>query len=188
MIAGAVLCGGRSSRFGSDKALAEADGVPVGVRVINAMRAGGVDPVVAVGGTAGSELAIPTVDDLRPGEGPLGGLATALLYYKTGWVLVAPCDLVLLQPSHVSALIAGLPGDQERRAVVATVDGKPQVSLALWPAARGRDLLAVVDRGARKYRAALDETGWVGVELPAQALSDADTPEELARLLAQRAQ
>ena len=183
-VVGAVLCGGRSSRFGSDKALADADGVPVGARVIAALRGGGADPVVAIGGTAGPELNIPTIADLRPG-GPLPGLATALLWAKSGLVVVAPCDLVLLTADNISALL-GVAAIHRGKAVVATREGEPQVSLAVWPAERGRDVLRAVDEGKRAFRAALDLIDWVGVELPESALADADTPEELARLLAGR--
>ncbi len=184
-VVGAVLCGGRSSRFGSDKALADADGVPVGARVVAALRGGGADPVAAIGGTAGPALAIPTIADLRPGEGPLPGLATALLWAKTGMVVVAPCDLVLLSAADVAALVSAAAANPGL-AVVATRDGQPQVSLAVWPAVRGRDVLKIVDQGKRAFRAALDVVDWVGVELPPSALADADTPDELARLLSGR--
>lgn len=183
---GAVLCGGKSSRFGSDKALADAEGVPVGGRVIAALRGGGAEPVAAIGGTAGSELGIPTIADLRPGEGPLAGLATALLWAKTGSVVVAPCDLVLLRASDVQSLLS-IGRENPDLVAVATIEGNPQISLAMWPANRGRDVLRLVDDGKRKFRAALDLIGWVGVELAESAVADADTPEELARLLARRA-
>lgn len=183
-VVGAVLCGGQSSRFGSDKALADANGVLVGARVVQALRGGGAEPVAAIGGTAGPKLNIPTIADLRPGEGPLPGLATALLWAKTGSVVVAPCDLVLLQASDVRALVTAS-AEHPDVAVVATRDGAPQVSLAVWPASRGRDVLRLVDDGRRAFRAALDVIEWVGVELPAAALADADTPDELARLLAE---
>lgn len=186
-VVGAVLCGGQSSRFGSDKALADANGVTVGARVVSALRAGGADPVVAIGGTAGSALAIPTVNDLRPGDGPLGGLATALLWAKTGWVAMAPCDAVLLTGDHVEALVSARPAMADT-VVVATVDGEPRVSLALWPAVRGREILGLVDDGVRKFRAGLEHIGWLGVEVPPEAVADADTPEELARLLSGRAE
>lgn len=184
-VVGAVLCGGRSSRFGSDKALADADGQPLGARVVAALRLGGADPVAAIGGRAGPDLGIPTIPDLRPDEGPLAGLATALLWAKTGLVAVAPCDHPLLQPAHVLALISAATANPTK-AAVATTDGIPQVSLAVWPANRGRDLLRVIDGGARAFRAALDIIDWVGVALPDAAVADADTPQELARLLGRR--
>ncbi len=175
-----MLCGGRSSRFGSDKSLASFGSTTVGGRVIEALRDAGVDPVVAIGGTAGRSLGLPTVADLRPDDGPLAGLATALLWAKSGHVIVAPCDLPLLEAAHVRALIDG--GTEPTRPTVATVGGDPAPSLALWPASHGRRLLRLLDAGERRLRAALHEEAWTGVELPAQALADADTPEDLERL------
>lgn len=184
-VLGAVLCGGRSARFGSDKALALADGVPVGRRVVEALRDAGVDPVFAVGGTAGPAIGVPTVPDLRPGDGPLGGLATALLWAKTGPVVVVPCDLVLLGAEHVSALVAAA-ADNQGLVAVATIDGEPRVSLACWPAEEGRSVLKLFEGGERRYRAVLDHTRWIGVDVPRDAVADADTPGELRRLLDRR--
>lgn len=178
---GAVLCGGRSSRFGSDKALAPFRSSLVGARVVAALRGAGIDPVVAIGGTAGDSLGLPTVADRWPGDGPLAALATALAWARRGWVLVVPCDLPLLETAHLERLLIPGPPD-EGRAVVATIDGAPKVSLAIWPADRGRTVLRLVEAGERRFRAALDEIGWQGVEVPAAAVADADTPEELAEL------
>jgi molybdopterin-guanine dinucleotide biosynthesis protein A len=175
-----VLCGGRSSRFGRDKALAPFGSSTVGGRVVAALRGAGIDPVVAIGGSAGDAIGLPTVPDRRPGEGPLGGLATALLWARRGWVVVVPCDLPLLGVEHVELLLAA--GPEDRRPIVATVDGRPNVSLSLWPADAGRRILELVDGGERRFRAALEGERWRGVEVPAVALADADTPEELARL------
>lgn len=203
-VVGAVLCGGRSSRFGADKALAPFGSSTVGGRIVSAMRDAGIDPVVAIGGQAGDQLGVPTVPDRRPGEGPLGGLATALLWASTGWVVIAPCDLPLLASEHLAMLLDGGASGQEPVAgpdpgandepgdrggpgsdlgpVVATVDGKPHVSLSIWPASDGRRLLRLLDGGERRFRRALDGRAWRGVELPEVALTDADTPAELERL------
>jgi hypothetical protein len=43
-------------------------------------------------------------------------------------------------------------------------------------------VLALLDGGQRAFAAALDGIEWRGVELPAEALADADTPAELRRL------
>lgn len=179
-VVGAILCGGRSSRFGSDKALAPFRGTTVGGRVVAALRGAGIDPVVAIGGTAGDALGLPTVPDRRPGEGPLAGLATALLWARRGRVLVVPCDLPLLEAEDVASLLTAVaepPGP-----VVATIGGAPRVSLSLWPAEDGRRLLGLVDAGERRFRAALDEVAWTGVEVAPTALADADTPDALDAL------
>jgi molybdopterin-guanine dinucleotide biosynthesis protein A len=184
---GAVLCGGRSSRFGQDKALADAGGVPLGLRVVEALRSGGADPVVAVGGAAGPALAIPTIADRAPGAGPLAALATALLWTGAGLVVVTPCDLPLLTGDHIAALIdrAGLAERAgQPAAAIAVVDGKPQPSVGCWPASFGPAVQRAVNGGQRAWHAALHAGPWTGVPLPAEALADADTPAALASLLA----
>jgi len=180
---GAVLCGGRSSRFGTDKAIVEIDGQPLAARIVTALRAGGADPVVAVGGSAGDVLGVPTVPDRFPGEGPLAALATALLYARAGLVVVTSCDLPLLRGRHVAQLIAAA---SEDLAAVATIDGRPQPSLACWPARFGPAVSSLVTADRRAWRDALEVVPWTGVAMPPEAVADADTPEELKVLLARR--
>lgn len=177
---GAVLCGGQSSRFGTDKALADAGGTAMALRVATALRDAGADPVVAVGGAAGGRLGLPTVADRYPGQGPLEGLASVLRWAKTGLVVVAPCDLPLLRGEHLRQLIDAA---TDERAAVATVDGGPQPSLACWPASWAPAIRALVDQGDRAWRAALSVGPWTGVPVSASVMADADSPTELATLL-----
>lgn len=177
---GAVLCGGRSSRFGTDKALADAGGTALALRVATALRDAGADPVVAVGGTAGGRLGLPTIADRFPGQGPLEGLASVLRWAGTGLVVVVPCDLPLLRGEHIRQLVDAA---ADECAAVATVDGRPQPSLACWPAGWAPAIRALVDQGDRAWRAALSVGPWTGVPLSASAMADADSPAELTRLL-----
>lgn len=183
-VVGAVLMGGRSSRFGTDKALADAGGRPLGLRVADALRRGGADPVVAVGGRAGGRLGLVTVPDRTADQGPLAALASILLWARTGLVVVAPCDLPLLAGDHVAALVAAA-GTEPRRAgvAVAGADGRPQPSLACWPAAVGPLIQRLVDGGHRAWRDALTVVSWSPVKLPSEALADADTPVSLQAIL-----
>jgi molybdopterin-guanine dinucleotide biosynthesis protein A len=179
-VVGAVLAGGRSSRFGSDKALADAAGAPLGRRVVDALRAGGADPVVVIGGSAGAALGVPTIPDRYPGAGPLAGLATALRWARNGLVVVAPCDLPLLTGDQVAELVAAA---DETTAAVAAVGGAVQPSLGCWPARCSESLHRAVRVGDRAWRRALDLVPHLAVELPATALADADSPDRLAELL-----
>ncbi|MCP3988465.1 MAG: molybdenum cofactor guanylyltransferase [Actinomycetia bacterium] len=179
---GAVLCGGRSIRFGRDKALADAGGVPLGSRVVTALRQAGADPVVAVGGSAGDALGLPTVPDRQPGAGPLAGLATALRWAKTGLVLVVPCDLPLLDAQDLVSLAAT--ANAETAAVAD--DGRPQPSLGCWPASFGPQVQALVDGGGRAWRLALEAGPWIGVDVSSRSMVDADTPAELRAALETR--
>lgn len=77
MILGVVLAGGQSTRFGSDKALAEIDGHTLLALAVDTL-AGWCDHVVVAGRAAAPAPTLP--DWPRSGMGPLGGLAAALRY------------------------------------------------------------------------------------------------------------
>lgn len=184
---GAVMMGGRSRRFGADKALAPIGDTMMGAIVVNALRDAGLDPVVALGGTAGPTLNLITVPDRWPGEGPLAALATILRWARQGRVLVVPCDLPRLNAAVVRTLVDAADAldavERAGTAVIATVDGVPRHSVGVWPTAWSVPIRRMVADGERRFAAALDAGPWIGVAVPAPALADADTPEELFELL-----
>ena len=83
---GAVLCGGRSERFGRDKAMIDVGGRPLAEQVARVLESAGCQPVLFVGGN-GDGLASATgrefVADAWPGEGPLGGVIDALHWFRS---------------------------------------------------------------------------------------------------------
>ena len=78
---GAVLTGGASRRMGRPKADIEVDGVAMAARVADAMVAAGALDVARIG---------DEVADHHPGEGPLGGVLTALSWSDEPITVVAP--------------------------------------------------------------------------------------------------
>ncbi len=205
---GAILTGGASRRFGSDKALAllpanragdqpaqegqEGQEVTMGGSIVSELRLALTDPVVAVGGSAGHALGIPVIADPEPDLGPLAGLASVLRWAGRGFVVVVPCDAPRLRASHIRLLVEASwqqqlavqtkGGTKIPPAVVALVGGKPQPTFGCWPAQAGMGLQRAVRRGERRMMAALDHVSWVGVEIEAAALSDADDPATLKAL------
>ena len=93
--AGAVLAGGASRRMGSDKAFAEVGGRPLVARAADTLARAGADPVAVVGGDAAglARLGLHRVPDRWPGEGPLGGLITALDTSPRPVTVIVACDL-----------------------------------------------------------------------------------------------
>jgi molybdopterin-guanine dinucleotide biosynthesis protein A len=75
MILGVVLAGGESTRFGSDKALAELGGRTLLARAVEEL-SGWCEYVVIAGREIGPAPCIP--DWPRAGMGPLGGIAAGL--------------------------------------------------------------------------------------------------------------
>ncbi len=102
-----ILAGGRSSRFGEDKALAEVDGRPLIQHVATAAAALPASiTVIADVPDKFAALGLHTVADLVPGMGPLGGLLTALSAApEGGGVLLLSCDLLGLQTDWLRALL-----------------------------------------------------------------------------------
>ena len=77
VLAAAITAGGQSRRFGQDKALYELDGVPLLNRVADSLQHASPRLLVAPAGRYRLD-GWQTVPDLRPGQGPLAGLETAL--------------------------------------------------------------------------------------------------------------
>ncbi len=176
LVIGAILAGGESRRFDGDKAAV------IGPMVLAAMRDSGIDPVVAVGGVPGV-LGIPTVADRYPGQGPLAGVATALSYARSGWVLTVTCDLPLLTPVTLVRFVDRLDGLAPETAVVASVDGKLQPTLACWPASWATQANRAVRSGERRFRHLLDLGVIEPLEVEPRTLLDADDRPTLQALL-----
>lgn len=189
--AGAVLCGGASRRMGRDKALVSVDGRALALRVADALRAAGAEPVLAVGGDleALAAVGLPGVPDEEPGAGPLTGILTALAQGAAPVTFVAACDLVAPSAEAVTATIAALGAAEATTALgaaadvaVPLVDGRRQWMHAAWRAGAAAPLAAAFAAGERAVHAAVAAAGLrvVDVALPAAAVADADTPADLA--------
>ena len=97
-IAGFILAGGASRRMGTDKSKLMLEGRSFVERIANEM-AGVVSSVTIVGKIAGDQIldgahtSFPTVPDVYPEWGALGGVHTALSNCSEEWALVTACDL-----------------------------------------------------------------------------------------------
>jgi len=83
---GYILVGGASSRFGKDKALVEFNGTTMVERVRSLLMEICMPEIYLVGDPqkyAAFAVEIPCIPDKWPGEGPLGGILTALVNTKT---------------------------------------------------------------------------------------------------------
>ena len=170
MILGAVLAGGQSVRFGSDKALAELNGHTLIARAVDSL-SGWCEYVVVVG----RELApAPTLPDWpRPQMGPLAGIAAALhLARDEGYDAVLTCgvDSVLL-PDDLPGILAPAPAYLAEQPVI-----------GLWPAsALGAIETILTSEGRHSMRQFAEAIGARAVQLAAIA-ANINTPADLAEL------
>jgi molybdenum cofactor guanylyltransferase len=176
-VAGAVLVGGASRRMGRPKATIEVDGSPMVVRVAVALGAGGCSPVVLVGGaTLPDDVGYPIVADRWPGEGPLGGVITALIE-AGGDVIVAACDLPDLDAATVRSILDA-PGADEVEAVVATTD-RLEPALARWNHRALDQLTAIFTAGERALHTALERLDTIEVAVDPMVVRNVNSPGDL---------
>lgn len=173
--------------MGRDKALLLFDGVPMASRVASALRAGGCDPVVAIGGdvAALAQLELATVTDGWPGEGPLGGVITALEHFSECTpitpeiVVVAACDLPRLSAATVAALVQALiMGAPTVDVAMATTD-REQPMCAAWRPHASAWLSAEFVAGGRRLLDAVATMQVVNVTVEAQQLLNVNTATDL---------
>jgi molybdenum cofactor guanylyltransferase len=182
-LTGAVLTGGRSRRMGTDKALVPVGGTPMARRVADALAAAGASPVVCIGGDAGrlGALGLVVVPDRWPGEGPLGGLATALAAAPPGRVLVAGCDQPWLDPAVLRRLVGALGRSPEADAAIFRIGARRQPIPGLYATTMAARVVAAVESGARRLGDELDLALHVVEADPGDpaSLRDVDRPIDL---------
>lgn len=162
---GAVLAGGESRRFGSDKAMALLDGRPLIEHAIASL-APFTERVIVIG----REDSIP--DRPRGGHGPLAGINAAIHYalrFDYDAVLTTGCDVPALPPRLGDLLAGG-----------GYVAEMPIVGL--WPTALALHLDAWLKVDSdRSVRGWADAAGVPRVTLGA-AIANINTPADLVAL------
>lgn len=179
---GAVLAGGASTRMGKDKAfVAVDDGRPMARVAVDALRGAGATEVLVVGGDgdrlrAEVDAGLRAVPDRWPGEGPLGGITTALAAARDGVVVVLACDLPRVTPAAVRAVLEAMEFGAD-----AAVPDRRHVLLAAYRRTCRTIFEAAMAVGVRAPREALDGLDVVDVHLADPAWADnANTPADLA--------
>lgn len=108
LLTGAILAGGHSSRFGSNKALFAPDGETLISKAADLLRPlTGEVLVSASPAHAGTYdfLDLEIVEDLHPDSGPLGGLEALLQRCSTPWLLVLTCDMPFVDSDALLTMI-----------------------------------------------------------------------------------
>ncbi len=126
---GAILIGGRSTRFGKDKVLVPYRGRTL-VEHVAAVIAPLFDEVILVGHPRQGLEGFRVVEDLLEGYGPLGGIYTALSATGAECCFVCAADMPNLSRSFIEAMIS--------------LAGGHDIVMPLW--SRGREPLHAIYR------------------------------------------
>lgn len=170
MILGAVLAGGRSSRFGSDKALAELDGHSLLALAVDAL-SGWCEHVVVTGRETAPAPTLP--DWPRADMGPLGGLAAAMRHAQDeGYDHVLSC----------SVDAAFLPDDLLERLGPAPACLAAQPVIGIWPTTATGVLEALLHSEDRHSMRRFADLAGARLVEAGIAIPNVNTPDDLAAL------
>jgi|WetSurMetagenome_2_1015567.scaffolds.fasta_scaffold07751_4 molybdopterin-guanine dinucleotide biosynthesis protein A len=129
-VSGVILAGGKSRRFGSNKAFADINGQPLISRVISVLRPI-FDELIIITNNPDDYafLGLPMYEDLIKGLGPIGGIYTGLEKIQNSRGFFAACDMPFLNEKLIQHL-AGLSEGFE--AVVPKIDWKMEPLHAVY--------------------------------------------------------
>jgi molybdopterin-guanine dinucleotide biosynthesis protein A len=174
----AILIGGDSSRMGSDKATFEVDGLPMATRVAQAAKAAGASEILLVGATQAKakKLTGTWKKDTYPGEGPLGGVITALKSASHDSVVVLSCDMPFITDAVIASLVRGL---NDAQASVGRTDRLNWLCAAWSKEECLQTLQGVWKRNERAVHRAAVLLDVAEVPVPAVAVRNINTPADL---------
>jgi molybdopterin-guanine dinucleotide biosynthesis protein A len=105
-VTGLILLGGKSSRYGSNKALVEIEGVRLVDRVAGVMKSI-FHRVILLTNTPEeyTDLRLPMVEDLIMGLGPMGGIYTGLMAMPDETGFLVACDMPFLSGKLIRHMV-----------------------------------------------------------------------------------
>ena len=179
---GLILAGGRSRRFGEDKARYEVDGRAMIERVVDTVATVAQPVLVSVGERSNSFAGLRNVgyvaDDYKD-AGPLAGLHAGLQKAQTPWLLALACDMPFLEVETLRTLLAARTPAAD--AIVArTPDGRRHPLCACYHARTLPVVIQQLQKGRFALRTLLEQLSDVRfVDLPAGPLRNVNRPVDL---------
>ncbi len=123
----------------------------------------------------------PAIPDLYPGEGPLGGIITALRHSTAEWNLIAACDMPLLDAKMLGRLLRTAIESEADALLPVSAGGRPEPLCAFYRWSCLKPFEDAFSTGVRKVATALEAVRTV--RLPVAEVSyfqNVNTPEEWA--------
>ena len=129
-ISGVILAGGKSCRFGHNKALVEFNGTRLIERVVSVMRSIFQNTIIISNTPQEYEyLRIPIYEDITKGLGPIGGLQTGLNMIEDDMAFFVACDMPFLNKALIRYIVEAR---EHYDAVIPRMDWKIEALHALF--------------------------------------------------------
>jgi molybdopterin-guanine dinucleotide biosynthesis protein A len=199
---GYVQAGGGSTRFGRDKALVELQGKTMLARTTELLWSVCEEVKTVAAGGKYSQDSAGFVEDRWPGEGPLGGILSALLETRRiadepMWSLIVSCDMPFLS-SVFLGLLKERAFSSGAKVVVPESENGLEPLCACWRSDAALEIQTMFDAGLRKVSEAmkrlplevLDEGVWKRFDSDQRLFWNMNTPadfEEARRIFDERA-
>ncbi len=162
---GYVLTGGKSSRFGADKALHPVAGRPMALHVADALRSCTRSVTVVGDPCRHAPLGLPVIPDRMAGAGPLAGIVTALASAGTPWILVAACDMPRLTAAPLRNLLRAALASDAAALLPRTPDRRLQPLCAAYSKQAYGPLSNALQTGTRKVMDAVEQVAWEALDV-----------------------
>jgi molybdopterin-guanine dinucleotide biosynthesis protein A len=187
---GFVQAGGASTRFGTDKALVRFAGKTM-LQQTGELLASVCDEVQIVAAATKYPLSQwPVLADRWPGEGPLGGILTALSAMQSyqsdkAWALIVSCDMPFLTHEFLT-FFASHAAESRAQVVVPQSASGLEPLCACWRASAVAGVQTAFDSGVRKVTEAmkrlpmevLDEPAWKRFDTDGRLFWNMNTPAD----------
>ena len=174
-----VLVGGKSSRFGSNKLLAEVKRKPLVSYPINALREVFGDRVAVVGecDERVRVLADCSVPDPYPGLGPVGGIC-ASLEHCMGSVFICAGDMIGVDASTIRDIVE-FSISQPNASIYIAENGRGHPTLGLYRSSCRDAFKAAVLNHDLKLTKLIEEIGCQRIKVRTQNVRNINRPEDL---------
>lgn len=188
MVCGAVLAGGRSLRYGKNKALELFRGRALIDLAVESLRPR-CRPVFVVANDLSPYYHVQAtlIKDFFVSQGPLGGIFTALWFSPHPWVFMKATDMPILSSSLMELMIS-LRGTAD--VVVPLMGERREPLLALYSRKCLRPVAAALQKGERKIVdfygkvrvREVPEEQWRAVDPEGVSFRNVNTPQDLEQL------
>jgi molybdenum cofactor guanylyltransferase len=187
-----IMAGGGSTRFGQDKARATLGGRPMLTRMCDLLSAVTASIRIVAPPSRYEFATAPVIPDRWPGEGPLGGIVTALLHTSaqepnTAWNVIISCDLPFLTPEFLTYLRDFAQASSAKAVVPESSQGREPLC-ACWHTSSASQLQCAFESGMRRVNDALkllnaevlDELHWKRFDSAGRLFWNMNTPTDYA--------
>jgi molybdopterin-guanine dinucleotide biosynthesis protein A len=173
--------------MGRTKATLEVGGRAMADRVADALRSAGIRTVTLIGGDPVElgALSSPVIADRHPGQGPVGGVLTALEnariavdHHGVEAVVVVSCDLVDLDGDTVVSLVDARTAEPGRDVWVADT-GRIEPMCALWGLSALAEVSIAFADGERTLHRVIRSLDHRTVSVASGPLRNVNRPDDL---------